>query len=218
MPFHTTTKTALVLVTNGSEEIEFTTVVDLLVRAGIQTQSASVAVAQHQAVTCSRGVRVLPDVRLEDLSEEVCTVHPRVPAVPHTSGSRSDLLLTASSLFPFSSLLVDTLYVYRCSPLKTLHDYNLLVIPGGLPGATTLSESPLVLRLVQDYFYRPTQSALIGMICAGPLVALEAGLWKAEGGDGPDRRSWVEGKLRLTSHPSVKDRLEERTSALFGTA
>jgi len=68
----TTTKTALILLAQGSEEIEFTTAYDLLARAGIKVTSASVGEVDSQgAIKCSRGVRILPDVRLEDLEEEV---------------------------------------------------------------------------------------------------------------------------------------------------
>lgn len=66
-----------------------------------------------------------------------------------------------------------------------------------MPGAKTLAASPVVQSLVSFYATRS-----LGMICAGPLVALEAGLWK-------DTQSWVMGKMRVTSHPSVRAQLQE---------
>ncbi|CED83591.1 Putative transcriptional regulator DJ-1 [Phaffia rhodozyma] len=147
-------KSALVLIATGTEETEFTTIYDLLVRAGISVQSASVGVDETQSfVVCSRGMKIVPDSRFEDLSEEI------------------------------------------------RKSFTILLIPGGLPGAKTLSTTPAVLSLVRSY--AANSEKFLGMICAGPLVALESGLWD-------DRRTWVEGKVRLTSHPSVKDKLVEK--------
>lgn len=69
-----------------------------------------------------------------------------------------------------------------------------------MPGATTLASSSLVQDLVKFYFGR--LETVVAMICAGPLVALESGIWE-------DKKTWVQGKIRLTSHPSVKKKLEE---------
>jgi 4-methyl-5(b-hydroxyethyl)-thiazole monophosphate biosynthesis len=57
-------KKALVAVANGSEEIETVTVVDTLVRAGVQVTLASVE-RQHQ-VTTSRGVKIVADALITD--------------------------------------------------------------------------------------------------------------------------------------------------------
>lgn len=82
---------ALVLIAHGSEELEFTTVFDLLcvaarpplppergtwadlcpsasVRAGVKVVIASVGLKEGERfVRCSRGLRLVPDGRLEDL-------------------------------------------------------------------------------------------------------------------------------------------------------
>ncbi|KAI0284615.1 class I glutamine amidotransferase-like protein [Russula aff. rugulosa BPL654] len=63
---------ALVLIANGTEEMEFTIVYDTLVRAGVTCTSAFVTSGQPEtapdAAQCSRGVRIVPDTSLSQLS------------------------------------------------------------------------------------------------------------------------------------------------------
>ncbi|MFP1945565.1 protein deglycase YajL [Lonsdalea quercina] len=54
----------LVCLAPGSEEIEAVTTIDLLVRAGIQVTTASVAGDGDLNIICSRGVRILAEVPL----------------------------------------------------------------------------------------------------------------------------------------------------------
>ncbi len=56
----------LVPIANGTEEVEAVTVIDLLRRAGISV----VVAGESPIVVCSRGVRIVPDVLLEEVSEE----------------------------------------------------------------------------------------------------------------------------------------------------
>ncbi|HEX2734552.1 MAG TPA: DJ-1 family glyoxalase III [Polyangiaceae bacterium] len=60
-------KTMLVLLAPGAEEIEATAVIDVLRRAEVHVTVAGLEGAG--AVTCSRGVRLLPDVALSDVQE-----------------------------------------------------------------------------------------------------------------------------------------------------
>ncbi|WP_058911537.1 protein deglycase YajL [Entomohabitans teleogrylli] len=55
---------ALVCLAPGTEETEAVTTIDLLVRAGIQVTTASVASDGDLTITCSRGVRLLADAPL----------------------------------------------------------------------------------------------------------------------------------------------------------
>lgn len=52
----------LVLIADGTEEMEFTIVVDVLRRAGVRVTVAGLHGAE--SCTCSRGVRILPDMSL----------------------------------------------------------------------------------------------------------------------------------------------------------
>ncbi|KAJ7057358.1 class I glutamine amidotransferase-like protein [Mycena amicta] len=69
------------------------------------------------------------------------------------------------------------------------NQFDALVIPGGAKGADTLSKNPAVQQLVREYL---KQGKIVGMICAGSLAALTAGL----------------ARQAITSHPSVKEQLE----------
>jgi len=51
---------AIILIADGTEEIEFTTPYDTLVRAKFQTTSVGVNLKNSYA-TCSRGVKIIPD-------------------------------------------------------------------------------------------------------------------------------------------------------------
>ena len=59
---------ALVCLAPGSEETEAVTTIDLLVRGGIKVTTASVASDGNLAITCSRGVKLLADAPLVELS------------------------------------------------------------------------------------------------------------------------------------------------------
>lgn len=79
-------------------------------------------------------------------------------------------------------------------PDKTLDEVDVahvhaIVLPGGMPGTTHLAEDERVLEMVRllDGGSRP-----VAAICAAPLVLAAAG---------------IEEGHRMTSHPSVRDRL-----------
>lgn len=68
-------KSALIFLADGSEEIEFSTTYDVLVRAGVSV--TSVYVGQPKTgwesnrpayATCSRGVKIVPDLYLPDIA------------------------------------------------------------------------------------------------------------------------------------------------------
>ncbi|CNI18080.1 protein deglycase YajL [Yersinia mollaretii] len=61
---------ALVCLAPGSEETEAVTTIDILVRAGIEVTTASVAGDGALEITCSRGVRLLADTRLVDVADQ----------------------------------------------------------------------------------------------------------------------------------------------------
>lgn len=68
-------------------------------------------------------------------------------------------------------------------------DYDLVVIPGGMPGATNLRDDEKVIKLVKK---QNKEGKLIGAICAGPIVFGRAGL--------------TEGR-NMTSYPGFEDEL-----------
>lgn len=61
---------ALVCLAPGSEELEAVTAIDLLVRAGVNVTTASVAGDGNLTLRCSRGVNILADAALVDVADE----------------------------------------------------------------------------------------------------------------------------------------------------
>ena len=68
-------------------------------------------------------------------------------------------------------------------------EYDLVVIPGGIPGATNLRDDERVIKLIKK---QNKEGKLIGAICAGPIVLGRAEL--------------TEGK-NITSYPGYEDEL-----------
>ncbi|KAH0565286.1 hypothetical protein GP486_001322 [Trichoglossum hirsutum] len=54
--------TALILIADGSEEIEFVTCYDVLVRAGVDVKSVGVNLKNGEFAVCSRNTKIIPDV------------------------------------------------------------------------------------------------------------------------------------------------------------
>ncbi|KAK3817299.1 MAG: class I glutamine amidotransferase-like protein [Benniella sp.] len=146
-------KRALVLIADGTEEMEAVITIDVLVRAGIEVTIASTNPSEStsESVKCSRGVRIVPDTHLSALP------------LPTPLEDNDD----------------DSQY------------YDILMIPGGAPGAKSMAESPLVHRWIVAHHDKP--GVLLAAVCAGPTVLKAAGV--AEG-------------AKVTSHPSVREELE----------
>lgn len=56
---------------------------------------------------------------------------------------------------------------------KEIQSYDILVLPGGIPGATTLRDDERVIKLVQEF---NKQGKNICAICAAPIVLGKAGI------------------------------------------
>lgn len=56
-----------------------------------------------------------------------------------------------------------------------LEEYDLAIIPGGLPGATNLRDNDAVIESIKALYDR---GAKLAAICAGPIVLAKAGLMK----------------------------------------
>ncbi len=60
------TKNVLMLIAYGTEEMEAVTIADIIRRAGLSLTIAG----ESQIVTCSQGVKIIPDALLDDVLEE----------------------------------------------------------------------------------------------------------------------------------------------------
>lgn len=75
--------------------------------------------------------------------------------------------------------------------ISSSEEYDGLIIPGGLPGATNLRDNNRVVELVKEF---NENEKLVGAICAGPIVLERAGI--------------LEGK-EVTSYPGFKEDLKD---------
>lgn len=134
-----TTK-VLVPIGTGSEEMEAVIVIDVLRRAGADVIVASVE--DDLTVTCSRGVRLVADRRIDDCTSE---------------------------------------------------SWDLIALPGGMPGAERLRDSAPLTKLVAE---QQAAGKLHAAICATPAVAFEP-------------QGLLAGK-RATAHPAFAAKLSNQ--------
>lgn len=125
----------LVPIAHGCEELEAVTIIDLLVRAGIEVVSAGL---ESGPVTCSRGVVLLPKITIEAVMHE---------------------------------------------------HFDMIVLPGGGPGAERLDQDPRIIELLQKM---NVNGDYIAAICAAPKVLARAGVLKGK---------------RATSYPGFLDKM-----------
>lgn len=126
----------LVPLAQGCEELEAVTIIDLLVRAGVEVVTAGL---EEGPVTASRGVVLLPQMTLEQALER---------------------------------------------------DYDMVVLPGGMPGATNLEND---LRLRELLRTMAANGKFTAAICAAPRALASAGV--------------LSGK-RATSYPGHLDKMD----------
>lgn len=134
-------KTVLVPVADGTEEIEAVTMIDVLRRAGAEVTVASVGDLQ---ITASRGVKLVADTQIADCVDKT---------------------------------------------------YDLVVLPGGIPGAEHLRDDE---NLKQILLRQQSQGRLFGAICAAPAVVLET-------------HGLLQGRC-ATCHPNFAQRLSDPSS------
>ena len=75
------------------------------------------------------------------------------------------------------------------------HIFDLIVLPGGMPGAEHLRDAPILREMLRR---QQATGRLYGAICAAPAVVLH-------------HHGLLHGK-RATAHPAFADRLEDRRS------
>lgn len=73
---------------------------------------------------------------------------------------------------------------------EELKEYDLIVLPGGMPGATNLRDNKKVIELIQHF---NKNNKLIGAICAAPIILAKANVIKDK---------------NITSYPGFEEELE----------
>jgi 4-methyl-5(b-hydroxyethyl)-thiazole monophosphate biosynthesis len=135
-------KSVLVPISDGTEELEAVTIIDVLRRAGAQVTVASVGPLQ---VTASRRVKLIADCLIADCVSKT---------------------------------------------------YDLIVLPGGLPGAEHLRDCAPLIEMLK---YQKNTGRLYAAICASPAVVLTP-------------HGLLDGK-QATCYPSCADTLPDSTQA-----
>jgi len=115
-----TVHTALVVVADGSEEIEFSASVDVLARGGFSVTTASVMPGDGKICKLSRGLKVEADANISHLSS---------------------------------------------------HNFDVVVVPGGMPGAKHCAESSHLISLLKN---QKARGGWYAAICASPAVVFRA--------------------------------------------
>ncbi len=133
------TKTALVAIAEGSEEIEAVTIIDVLRRAGVEVTVASVGASQ---ITGAHGIVITADCSIDSC--------------------------------------VDS-------------SWDLIALPGGIPGAEHLAASQSLEALLRAQAER---GALYGAICAAPALVLGS-------------KGLLQGKT-VTGHPMFQQNMDAK--------
>jgi 4-methyl-5(b-hydroxyethyl)-thiazole monophosphate biosynthesis len=83
-----------------------------------------------------------------------------------TAGVGSEVITSAHNVRVFSDTTIDKV---------SADEFDLVVLPGGLPGATNLAKSEEVKKLLKDM---DEKGKYVGAICAAPIALKEAGVLK----------------------------------------
>lgn len=86
----------------------------------------------------------------------------------------------------------------RLISVPTPESYDILILPGGAPGAKTFCTSNEVLQVIASF---RSQGKYVASICAGTTALVAARNLAASS----KTESGATAKARVTSHPSVKD-------------
>ncbi|RKP02479.1 hypothetical protein CXG81DRAFT_17843 [Caulochytrium protostelioides] len=197
----------IVLLSHGTEELEFTACVDILRRSpqcmvtvlGVPADPPADAVTQLAA---RRGVS-------PDAIRSLCVTAADLPAVARGDADDDDAAAASKPPGFFigrsGSLLVpDTL-----TPPAAWDAIDALVLPGGLVGAETFAATPCVPQWIDAVLQcRASRRAMdahappawVGLICAAPLVLARCA-------------HVPRAALRVVAHPSVVDRLHQSPTA-----
>lgn len=91
---------------------------------------------------------------------------------------------------------------HTLSSIPNPSSYDILILPGGAPGAKTFSSNDEVLQLIAAF---RDQGKYVAAICAGTTALVAAQKLAASG----KTESGASRKVEVTSHPSVRDEIKE---------
>lgn len=156
----------LVPIANGSEEMEAVIIIDMLRRAGLDVEVAGAG----DVVTCSRGVRIVPDIALHEISED-----DTFAAIVLPGGSEGVEELIKN---PYLENILrrhkerNGLIGAICAAPTILHEFRML------SAGTVLTSHPSVADQLKQYAYTLDRVAEDGLLITsrGPGTAIEFSL------------------------------------------
>lgn len=145
-------KTVLVPIANGTEEMEAVIIIDMLRRAGLNVTVAG----DGHVVVCSRGVRLVPDVLLEDLTDDDNFNAIVLPGGGQgvTNFSQNQTLHQILTKHAAGKGLIAAI----CAATTVLHEYGLL------PPRTVVTSHPSTADVLSSYTYTLDRVAVDGRI------------------------------------------------------
>lgn len=184
---------ALVLIANGTEEMEFTIVYDTLIRAGVKCTSALIVPPdqsgndqphdQLATARCSRGIRIVPDMLQSQLSASSVGEYDAIIVPGGAEGAET------MSQSPFVQSLIKSFYGQG--------KYVGMICAGSLAAKTSqlprqpLTSHPSVKKeLAEDFDYREDPVVISGKLITsrGPGTAFPFAFALVEGLCGAQRR------------------------------
>jgi len=163
---------ALVLIADGTEEMEFTIVYDTLVRAGVKCTSVFVSPdgagdfpdAAH--AECSRGVRIVPDTHLDKITVDAAD---RYDAIVIPGGAKGADTLAQK---PAVQRLVKGFYDAK-KVVGMICAGSLAALSSGLPSQPLTSHPSVKLQLDRAFDYREDSVVVSGNLITsrGPGTA-----------------------------------------------
>jgi protein DJ-1 len=180
---------ALILVADGSEEIEFVTPYDgklygsqhLLVLSSTLTYTYDVLQFSPAPASTSHPPAYLSRTK---------TTHSAPPPYAHIPNPNNHNLITKYSMTRDIRIVPDYPIL---SSVPDPTDFDILILPGGGPGAKTFSTTDSVLELVHNF---RKNYKWVAAICAGTTALVASD------------EKYSTGKTRVTSHPSVRGEVE----------
>lgn len=207
----------IVLVADGSEELETVTIVDILRRANIKTLLVSIA-ADMSPVKCSRGIHLVPDAFLVE-ANSICHETKAKNQDTHTTMTvdQTNISIAIKSIPTTTNKIESNIFAVISGHGKEVillsKDIS-VILPGGADGMKAMCRSKKVLFLVQNVLQYGT--GFLGAICAAPMVLLEAVRIQEESIKVNSTKSEVTSTIneilsfKITSYPSFEKDLSSK--------
>lgn len=200
---------ALLLIAEGTEESEYTIVYDVLVRGSVSVSSALVGSSSTSAdpanphsaayVTCSRGVKIVPDLRLPDLEggkalEYDALIIPGGAKGAETISKNEDVTKLIAAMYGKGKIV------------GAICAGSLAIKQAGVGKDAAITSHPSVkAELDKEYTYKEDRTVVADNLVTsrGPGTAFEFALTLVEQLVGKDKRDEIEGPLILPSGATI---------------